>query len=468
MLETDVAVVGAGPAGLSAAVAAARAGARVTLIEEYARPGGQFYKQLPAEFQVRDHALLDHDYTKGDPLIWDALHPNIQLLTDTLVWGCFQPGQLELMRQGAAERLRAAKIVVATGAYDRPIAFPGWDLPGVLTAGAAQTLVKHQQVLPGKRILLVGSGPFLLPVAKMLLSGGASLTAVLEATQRRSWARHARRLWGHGARLREGYGYLQALRQARVPLAFGWVIVRAEGDEQVERAVVARCDRNWSPIRETERSLTVDTICVGYGFLPATQLTRLIGCQHAYRPRAGGWVPTHDDRMETSVPGVFVAGEVAGIGGAYAAQAEGTLAGLAAARQLGKPVDDRQIAAAQRQRARCRAFGDLLNELFEVRPGLYDLLTDEVVVCRCEEVTAGEVRQTLAPWSANVNQVKAVTRAGMGPCQGRICASLVAELTARGTCTPIDQVDYFHPRPPLKPVPLEVLAQAEPESAPAG
>jgi NADPH-dependent 2,4-dienoyl-CoA reductase/sulfur reductase-like enzyme len=280
MLETDVAVVGAGPAGLSAAVAAARAGARVTILDEYARPGGQFYKQLPAEFRVVDFALLDHDYTKGDGLIWDALHPNIRLLTDTLVWGSFQSGQLELVRNGAAERLQAAKIVVATGAYDRPIAFPGWDLPGVLTAGAAQTLVKHQQVLPGRRILLVGSGPFLLPVAKMLLSGGASLAAVLEATRRRSWAGQVRRLWGHTSRLREGYDYLKALRQARVPLAFGWVIVRAEGDQEVERAVVARCDEEWAPIRGTERSLTVDTICVGYGFVPAIQLTRLLGCQH--------------------------------------------------------------------------------------------------------------------------------------------------------------------------------------------
>lgn len=467
MLETDVAVVGAGPAGLSAAIAAAESGARVTLIDEYPRPGGQFLKQLPSAYRVRDRAQLDHDYTKGDALIERARHPNVELLTETLVWGAFEPGVLDLARAGAAQKLKAGAIVVATGAYDRPIAFPGWDLPGVMTAGAAQTLVKSQQVLPGRSILLIGSGPFLLPVAKMLISGGANVFAVLEATRPRAWAKHAARLWGHWARLKEGYEYLTVIRRAKVPLRYGWVIVRAEGAEEVERAVVARCDAEWRPIAGTERSLEVDTICAGYGFVPAVQLTRLLGCEHAYRHRGGGWVPTHDDDMQTSLPGVFVAGEVAGVGGAYAAMAEGTLAGLAAASRVGRTIEDARLAEARKERAKLRAFGALLSELFEVRPGIYDLMSDEVTVCRCEEVTAGEIRSMLEDWTANVNVVKAVTRSGMGPCQGRICGGLVAELTARGTGRRVDQVDAFHPRPPLKPIPLEILAQAGPETTAA-
>ena len=304
MIETDVAVVGAGPAGLAAAVAAAESGARVALVDEYPRPGGQFYKQLPSQYAVADRARLDHDYTKGDTLIGQAGHPNVELLTDTLVWGAFEPGVLDVVRGGTPQKLRVGALVVATGAYDRPIAFPGWDLPGVMTAGAAQALVKNQQVLPGRSILLICSGPFLLPVAKMLISGGASVFAVLEATKPSAWARHALRVWGHWARLKEGYDYLQAIRRAKVPMSFGWVIVRAEGAEEVERAVVARCDADWRPIPGTDRTLQVDTICIGYGFVPAVQLTRLLGCEHAYRPRAGGWVPTHDDAMQTSVPGI--------------------------------------------------------------------------------------------------------------------------------------------------------------------
>src|SRR5689334_1528456 len=159
MLETDVAVVGAGPAGLAAAIAAAESGARVTLIDEYPKPGGQYYRQLPGEYRVADRSVLDHDYTKGDALIARARHPNIELLSDPLVWGAFEPGVLDIARAGGAQKLKAGAIVAATGAYDRPIAFPGWDLPGVMTAGAAQTLVKSQQALPGRSILLIGSGP---------------------------------------------------------------------------------------------------------------------------------------------------------------------------------------------------------------------------------------------------------------------------------------------------------------------
>ena len=161
--------------------------------------------------------------------------------------------------------------------------------------------------------------------------------------------------------------------------------------------------------------------------------------------------------------GVFVAGEVAGIGGAQAAMAEGTLAGLAAARQIGRQVTDRALQVARNRRRRHRSFGRLLNELFEVQPGLYGLMRDEVVVCRCEEVTAGEVRAMLTDWTANVNVVKAITRCGMGPCQGRVCGELVAELTARNSGRPIEAVDSFHVRPPLKPLPIEVLTRVEAE-----
>jgi hypothetical protein len=338
-----------------------------------------------------------------------------------------------------------------------------------MTAGAAQTLVKQQQVLPGKEILLIGSGPFLLPVAKYLIAGGARVRAVLEATHPRQWAPHAARLWGHSARMREGWDYLKSLRKAHVPLRYGWIIVRAEGREEVERAIVARCDSQWRPIPGTERALSVDTICLGYGFLPSIQLTRLLGCAHEYRARDGGWLPSHDASMETTVPGVYVAGEVAGIGGSYAARAEGRLAGLAAARQLNFNVAEADLEAARRERAHHRKFAALVNELFEPRPGLYDLMaSDDVMVCRCEEVTAGQIRACLSGWTANVNVIKAMTRAGMGPCQSRICGGLVAELVARGTGKRPDQVDYFHVRPPLKPLPLPILAQAEVPAEPEG
>ncbi len=458
VIDTDIAVVGAGPAGLSAALAAANAGARVVVLDEYAEPGGQFYKQLPVEFSVPDRARLGDDYTKGDALLASVKKADVTISNETLVWGAFEPGELSITRRGEAGTVKAHKIIVASGAYERAVAFPGWDLPGVMTPGGAQTLVKNQQQLPGKRIVLAGSGPFLLPVAKTLLGAGANIAAIFEATRPRAWLRHAPRLWGHWDRLAEAQRYRRMLAEAGLPIQFGRIVVRAEGTESVERAIVMACDESGRPVAGTEHAEACDTLCVGYGFIPQVQVTRVLGCEHRYDALRGGWVPVHGDDMQTSVGGVYVAGEVAGIGGAYVAMAEGWLAGLSAARELGHKVRSTALMSASRDRARRRSFGDLVNTIFALKPGVFDPITDDTLICRCEEVTAGEIRASAAAWAPHVNSVKGVTRCGMGYCQGRICGSLLAELTARVTGGSVADAGGLSVRPPLKPVRVEVLA----------
>jgi NADPH-dependent 2,4-dienoyl-CoA reductase/sulfur reductase-like enzyme len=458
VLDADIAVVGAGPAGLAAASAAAGVGARVVVLDEYPEPGGQFYKQLPGEYAVPDRSQLDRDYTKGDALLAKVRAAGATLSNETLVWGSFAPGVLAVARRGEAGTVRSRKIIVASGAYERPAVFPGWDLPGVMTPGGAQTLAKNQQLAPGKRIVLAGSGPFLLPVAKSLIAAGADLIGIYEATHPREWVKHAFRLWGRWERVGEALSYRRALADAGVPIRFGHIVARAEGTESLQRVVLMRCDRAGRARAGTERIEDADTLCAGYGFIPAVQLTRLLGCEHRYGARRGGWIPAHDADMETSVPGVFVAGEVAGIGGAYAALAEGELAGLMAARQLGYQVADAELARARSERIHHRGFGDLVNEVFAVKPGVFDQVADDTLVCRCEEVTAGQIRAAAVAWGANVNFIKGITRCGMGYCQGRICGSIVEELTARAVGCPPGGVDHFHVRPPLKPVRVQELA----------
>lgn len=457
-IDTDIAVVGAGPAGLAAALAAAKAGARVVVLDEYPEPGGQFYKQLPAEFSVPDRAQLDDDYTKGDAFLTAVRQAGVTLSNDTLVWGAFEAGTLSVTRRGEAGTVAARKTIVASGAYERAIAFPGWDLPGVMTPGGAQTLVKNQQQLPGQRIVLAGSGPFLLPVAKTLLGAGATIAAVFEATRPREWVRHAPRLWGHWDRVAEALRYRRMLAGAGLAVQFGRIVVRAEGADAVERVVTMTCDAAGNAVAGSEASELCDTLCVGYGFIPQVQLTRLIGCEHRYDALRGGWVPQFASDMQTSVPGVYVAGEVAGIGGAYAALAEGWVAGLSAARALGHKVRDTAVLSAQRERVTRRKFGDLVNTVFAVKPGVFDCIADDTLVCRCEEVSAGEIRAAAVAWGAAAGAVKGVTRCGMGYCQGRICGSLLEELTARAAGCTREQVGGLSVRPPLKPVRVGELA----------
>ena len=460
-IECDVAIVGAGPAGLNAALAATEFGAAVVVLDEYPEPGGQFLKQLPADFRVRDHEQLGRDYTKGDALFARVRKAGIRIINEALVWGAFEPGALSVSCRGDQFTVKARAIVVATGAYERPAVFPGWDLPGVMTPGAAQTLVKNQRTLPGNRIVLAGSGPFLLPVASTLLGAGASIGALLEATHPSAWWRDGARGLAHVARMREAVGYAFMLAVSRVPVRFRRIVVRAEGNGRLERVVTAACDEAGRAIPGTRVSEPCDVLCASYGFIPAVQVTRLLGCRHRYDLLRGGWIPEYDDDMETSVPGVFVAGEVAGIGGAHAAMAEGEIAGLAAAVKTGCIVPLSRYQKAEAVRTHHRSFAAIMNRVFAPKADLDDHITDETIVCRCEEVTAGEIRGSAHEWSPNVNTVKGVTRCGMGLCQGRICGSVVEQLVARKLGREPGTVDTLRSRLPVRPVVLGDIAKME-------
>ena len=456
--DADLVIVGAGPAGLSAALAAAEAGVSVIVLDEYPQPGGQFYKQLSGGFKVKERARVPYDYTKGDALLARVRAAPIEMLNDALLWASFEPGAFSVRHRGAMGTIRFRAAVVASGAYERAAAFPGWDLPGVMTPGGAQTLGKTQHVLPGERIVLAGSGPFLLPVATTLIEAGANIVGIYEATRPAEWTRHAPRVFGHWARMGEAVRYWRTIRRAHVPVRFGHVVARAEGLDALERVVLMRCDSEGRVIPGTECVEAADTLCASYGFVPAVQVTRALGCEHRYDAAKGGWVPLHDDSMQTTVPGVYVAGEVAGIGGAHAAKAEGRLAGLHAARRLGKQVAASAISEAYRDRAQHRRFAKLLSDIFAIKPCVRDLISDDTVVCRCEEVHAREIRAAALAWGANVNFVKGITRCGMGYCQGRVCGPLVEDVTAAALGVPAGSVDSFHVRAPIKPVTVRDLA----------
>ena len=469
--RVELSIVGAGPAGMQAAITAADAGVSVVLVDRYPRPGGQYLQQLPAGFLAAAPTRRDLQARS----VLDRLQsPRLRLLSNTVVWGALptpdsERWELALHGPGAPHRVDSQAIILAPGAYDRPVPFPGWTLPGVMTAGGAQTLVKTQRVLPGRRILLSGTGPLQLAVAASLVQAGATVIGVLEASPL-GWDAFAQAVaaWGQWTRLREGMSYWWVLRSAHVPFQVGWSVVEARGDGEVEEAVIARLDKEWRPIPGTARTVAVDTIITGYGLIPSTEVSRLLGCEHSFQPEQGGYVPCRDVEMQTSMPGVYAVGDGAGIGGAELAMVEGQIAALAASRRLGHLGDDvaqRMIGKLQRRLAREGRFARMLQRLFTPGPGLFELATDDTVICRCEEVTLGEIRRAGAEVQS-VNELKGLTRVGMGDCQGRICGELAARFLAVGSgsgkdfLTRMGEVGTFTARPPTYPLTVSELADA--------
>ena len=461
-MQTDITVVGGGPAGMVAATAAAEAGASVVVIDEYAKPGGQFFKRTGDGFSVAPERLTrEHD--RGEKLREKLRHPNITVLTRALVWGRFDD-RIMVAHEGRSKAVRSRALVIATGAYDRPIAFPGWTLPGVITAGGAQTLAKTQWVKPGRRMLLSGAGPFLLPVAQSLLRADVELAALVEATKPLEWLSHAGSLWGQWPRFSEAWEYGHTLRRAGVPTLYGYKVVRALGEKQVEGAVIARVDRDWRAIAGTERTLEVDAIATGYGFLANIELAASSGCELRFDGFARSWFVKCGAAMQTNLPGVFVAGEITGIGGSALALEEGSIAGLSAAEFVGAlaPAEaDSRRRQPVAQRAHLGRFADALNQLFGPRPGLFEYLKEGMTVCRCEEVKAAEIKACIDHGASTNKAIKDWTRAGMGLCEGRICRGMVGEILARERGIELGKLPFPSVRPPIKPVPFSTLLQDE-------
>ncbi|MFE1450502.1 FAD-dependent oxidoreductase [Streptomyces olivaceoviridis] len=453
-----LAVVGAGPAGLAAALAAAARGVRVTLVDAADQAGGQFYRQPAAALGARRPQALHHQWRTWERLR-DGLDRHrtagrITYLTDHHEWcvaresasGAFAVHALLGPAQEDGVTLHADAVLLATGAYERVLPFPGWTLPGVVTAGGAQAMLKGGLVLPGRRVVVAGTGPLLLPVAAGLAAAGARVAALVESAGPGALLHRAPALAAQPGKLAEGAGYAARLLRHGVRTLARHTVVAAHGTDRLEAVTVAALDRDGRPRPGSARRIPCDTLAVGHGMLPHTDLAETLGCA------LSGTAVRVDAEQRTDVPGVWAAGEATGVGGAALALAEGHIAGRSAAARLrGTAPDPGGWGAAARTRARLRAFATALDAVYAPPAGWADRVPDETVVCRCEEVTAGEVRGAVDSLGAgDLRTVKLLTRAGMGWCQGRMCAPAVAGLTG----CPLTAGR----RPFARPVPLGVLA----------
>ena len=470
MSAGQIVVVGGGPAGMAAALEAARAGAQVTLVEESASLGGQYYKQMPLAWTSERPSRLDRQYGAGRKMIEDLRTAGVEVLTGTLVWSVLEDQTLALTDDTHIWQQAYSRLILSTGAWELSVALPGWTLPGVLTGGGAQSLVISQGILPGRRILLAGVGPFQLRVAAQLIEAGADIVGILDAADVLTSLGSAVRLLPNWRLAKEGLDYLAIIRRAGVKIFRAHLPTRIVGGDHVERVIAARVDSQWRPVPGADVSFDVDAVCLTYGFVPSVELARLAGCEVECDPGTGMWVVRHDAHQMTSVSGVFVAGETGGIEGSTVALSEGRLAGLEAARQLGL-VDDHQSEKRRveidRVLAHARVPAGILHDLTRPQPGLFELMTDETIVCRCEDVSAMEIRQAAERWEPGPRSVKFWTRAGMGRCQGRVCGHLISRLIARAKGISMEAISLDTPRAPVKPVSLAAMASPRERTAEA-
>jgi NADPH-dependent 2,4-dienoyl-CoA reductase/sulfur reductase-like enzyme len=454
LLSYDLLIVGGGPAGLAAAVEAAGLGLRTALVDERPTLGGQIFKQ--PGLRVRDARALGRDHVRGRRLIEAAERSGAELLLSTSCVSLRGTDAVLVPEGGPARTVRAERILIAPGAHDRPVVFPGWTLPGVLTAGAAQTIVKTQRVSPGERVLFAGSGPLALAFPAQLHHYGVNVVAALEAgppPRAGDLARMAGAARGNLALLRDAAGYRAELLRGRVPLRYRRLVVRAEGRERVEAVVHAQVDADWRVVPGTEERVECDTLCVGYGFFPSVELLRVAGCALRYDEDLGGPTVVVDEWMRTTVPGVSAAGDGTGVAGSYVAIDEGRLAAL------GLVEDERRAAPIRRRLAQKRRFARALARMHRIGPGIYELATPETVVCRCEEVTRADLDAAIDA-TEDVNVVKGFTRVTMGLCQGRSCQRQVAALIAQRHGRTIADLPYATARSPVRPVPIAAVADA--------
>lgn len=455
----DLAVIGAGPAGMAAAIAAAELGLSVVAIDEQSAPGGQIYRNAAAS-PLADR--LGPEYRHGAALAATfAATQGIDHRRETTVWTISPEGRIGLRDgDGKIVLLRAKAVILAAGAQERPMPFPGWTLPGVMTAGAAQILLKSAAVVPADGVVLTGSGPLLYLVAAQLLDFGVRPAAIVETTPAANTARamrHWRGAVSGAATIAKGLKLIARLRLSRVQMIAGATRLVAEAgpDGAVARLNYRQGGRN--------RSVDCRLLLLHQGVVPNVQITRSLDLPHDWDEAQRCWRPRLGDWGNTALPGIFVAGDCGGIGGAAAAEEQGRIAAFAAACRLGRiDTEDRNRRAEASRRALTRhlAVRPFLDALY--RPSDDAAVpADDAVVCRCEEVTAGDIRRFVADGCVGPNQVKSFGRPGMGPCQGRMCGLTVAEIIAAERRTPIADVGYFRLRPPLKPIALGDLAKLE-------
>lgn len=475
----DVAVVGAGPAGLAAAVTAAEAGRHVVLIDAGIQPGGQYWRHPDERFPTDDEAHGHHGWETFTDLR-SRLHAlqasgKIDYRTRTQVWFVEKPSEQETawrlrvnsVTDGSAARadgetVHAERLILCPGGSDRQLPIPGWDLPGAMAAGGVQALIKGNRTLAGKRAIVAGTGPFLLPVAVGLADAGVEVVAVCEAASLGGWVKNTWNAVQMPSKGIEGVEYVSAMVKHRIPYKRLTAVTNIRGDHEVSSVTVSRLTADGRIVSGSERDYDVDLVALGWGFTPSMELVLAVGADTRLDVDQS-LVAVVDSLMHSSVAGVYIAGEATGVGGAVMAVAEGELAGLSVVRDTGGVVSSSRIRKLQGTIRRSGMFAKAMHRAHPVPQHWQDWLTPETTVCRCEEVSFGQICHARNQLGADdARTVKLIARTGMGWCQGRMCGFATAQIAAAQEMRILTAGDLspMSKRPLATPVTLTDLANA--------
>ena len=465
MNPADVVILGGGPAGIAAATVAAAHGASVVLVEENLNLGGKVLSHSGRLFSGIRPEVFESRTRRRMFQAFQRVSGQIAVYTGTQAWHIDDRKEVYLHPVAGAvapPRVRGSALVIAGGAMERMMPFPGWTLPGVYSAGGLNVLVR-KGILPGKRFLIAGTGPLQVALAYHLAKNGADIAAVISPLS-------IPRTFPYLNDLVSGIGlfkflsvvhYLSTLRRLCIPVLAPFTLVEASGGAALDHAVIARADASGRPLPESRRLLSVDAIGVGYGLIPATDLTRLCGCRHDYDDRGGYWRVRCNSHQETSVSGVFAAGDGLAIRGYAAALEEGSIAGIAACAHIGmvsRKYADEMIHPFAVRLKRMNRFGRAMDALSLPGPGMISAIPDHTAICRCEEVSMADIRTAVANGAADIHDLKRRTRLGMGHCQGRFCGQVICDLMAHISGKPLSR-ECFTPRIPAKPITFKTLAE---------
>lgn len=456
MSDWDAIVIGAGPAGIGGASVLGEYGARVLLVDEAPGPGGQIWRGIETVPEKREH-ILGPDYLAGRHEAKRLRASGATCSFNTQVWHVEPDGAVWLKGKDGIRREKGRHLLIATGAMERPVPMPGWTLPGVMTVGGLQILLKREGLIPSGPLILIGTGPLVYLYAAQCLAAGKtdiSLIDTAQAENRLKALPHlVRAFTGHGpSYLVKGVKLLWQLRQSKI------AIYHAPQDIGITSGNARLEVRFHTGSRQ--HVLRAEHVGLHEGVIPEAHLPRSLGCRMTWSQAGAAFHPVRDADLQSSVPGIFVAGDAGGIAGAIAALNEGRLAAIAILEKIGRSCDAKfrnEVLSVRKAHLAPRL---LLDTLYHPSPAIF-APQDDVLACRCEEVTCGAIRAALATGSAGPNQVKSFLRSGMGPCQGRICGTTLAHLSAESRNLPIEEVDYLTIRSPIRPVTLGELSDLE-------